>query len=55
MEVSTMFSTCRYRVFTCDGSGFHLNENMTLKITLKSRVTLKIERTKDMRNAENFQ
>ncbi len=28
---------------------------MTLKITLKTRVTLKIERTKDLSNAENFQ
>ncbi len=28
---------------------------MTLKITLKSRVMLKIKRTKDMSDAENFQ
>ncbi len=30
-------------------------ENMTLKITLKVRVSLKIERTKDMSNTDNFQ
>ncbi len=28
---------------------------MALKITLKKRVTLEIERTKDMSDAENFQ
>ena len=28
---------------------------MTLKITLKNRVTLKIEKTKDMSNTEIFQ
>ncbi len=27
---------------------------MTLKILLKTRIKLKIERTKDMSNAENF-
>ncbi len=30
-------------------------ENMTLKITLKKQVALKIERTKDMSNTENIQ
>ncbi len=33
----------------------HHYENMTMEITLKKGVKLKIERTKDMSNAENFQ